>query len=76
MNTVTHPIPPVFVQRLQDSDPRFLPVRQIQGRTFFLIIIRRTGSGRLWPESLRAQSPSPLMRKRNFSSPTILPSGM
>ena len=74
MNTVKHPIPPVF-----DSSSRILilgsfpSVKSREGH--FSIIIRRTGSGRLWPASSRALSPSPLMRKGISSLPSYRPLG-
>lgn len=65
METVTHPIPPLF-----DASSRILilgsfpSVKSREG--LFFIIIPRTVSGRYWPESLRNRCPAPL-RKRKYS---------
>ena len=75
MNTVTHPIPPVF-----DSASRILilgsfpSVKSREGHFFYHHPQNRFW--KTWPEFSRFRFQAVLMRKRNFSSPTILPSGM
>lgn len=65
METVTHPIPPLF-----DASSRILILGSFPSvksrRACFFIIIPRTVSGRYWPESLRNRCPAPL-RKRKYS---------
>lgn len=65
METVTHPIPPLF-----DASSRILILGSFpsvkSGRACFFIIIPRTVSGRYWPESLRNRCPAPLRKKKIF----------